>query len=134
MAKPNTYLQLVKARKQIAQLQQDIYHYKGFTMQQCLDMAMIALNQEFSFGPVYNKRFEKRFREVFVEFADLCVDDGADDADLVYTKEKLDQLMRTAYGEDLLPFDERYAVERMYFRDSRDEWKTGNVRKEKNDG
>ena len=130
MAKPNTYLQLMQARKQIAQLQQDIYHYKGFTMQQCLDMAMIALNQEFNFGPTYNKRFEKKFREVFVEFADLCVEDGADDADLWFTKEKLDQMLRRAYGEELLPFDERYSVDRMYFRDSREEWKSGNARKE----
>ena len=93
-------------------------------------MAMLALNVEFNFGPAYNKRFEKRFREVFVDFADLCVEDGADDADLWFTKEKLDRMLRQAYGEDLLPFEERYAVERMYFRDSREEWKSGNVRKE----
>ncbi len=123
MAKPNTYLQLVQARKLIAQLQQDIYHYKGFTMQQCLDMAMLALNAEFNFGPTYNRRFEKRFREIFVDFADLCVEDGADDEELWFTKEKLDQMMRRAYGEDLLPFDERYSLKRMYFRESREEWR-----------
>ena len=82
MTKPSTQLLLMQARREIARLQRDIYHHKGFTMQQCLDMAMLALNAEFGFGPAYNKRFEQRFREIFVEFADLCVEDGADDEDL----------------------------------------------------
>lgn len=123
MAKPSTQLLLMKARKQIEQLKYELYCSKGFTMQQCTDMAMLALNAEFNFGPAYNKRFEKRFREIFVEWADLCVEDGADDEQLWFTKEKLDQMLRRAYGEDLLPFEQRYAVERIYFRDSREEWK-----------
>lgn len=125
MSKPNTYIQLRQAQQKIRQLEFDLYHFKGFTMQQCMDMAMLALNEEFGFGPIYNKRFEKKFREIFVEYADLCVEDGADDQDLWFTKDKLDEQLRRAYGEELLPFDERYAVERMYFRDSREKWKEG---------
>ena len=125
MAKPNTYLLLKKAEQEIRMLQENIYLSKGMTIQQCIDMAKIALNQEFNFGPVYNQRFERRFREVFVEFAELCVEDGAADEEIVYTKEVLDRWLRAAQGDDILPFDERYATERMYFRDRRDEWKDG---------
>lgn len=32
---------------------------------------------------------------------------------------------REACGDRLLPFEERYAPERMYFRDSREQWKEG---------
>ena len=100
---------------------------KGFTIQQCQDMAQVALHQEFGFGPAYQQRFEKAFRQAFFEYADLCVTDGMDDAELVYTKECVDRALRAACGEDMLPFDERYAPERMYFRDSWEEWKE-NVR------
>lgn len=86
---------------------------------------MIALNKEFSFGPVYNARFEKRFRAVFVEYASLCVEDGGDDEDIWYTKGVLDRQLREVAGEDVLPFDERYATERLYLRDGRNEWKEG---------
>lgn len=112
----------MQARKEIQKLECDLAYSKGFTIQQSMDVAMIALNLEFSFGPKYNDRFERRFREVFVEVAGLCVEDGADDPHLVYTKEALDRALRVARGEDILPFDERYAVERMYFRDSREDW------------
>ena len=61
---------------------------KGFTLQQAQDMAEIALNLEFNFGPVYNERFEKRFKTVFLEYAAMCVADGADDAEIVYTQGK----------------------------------------------
>lgn len=126
MAKPNAQVLLMQAQKEIKQLQLDLYYSKGFTIQQCIDMAMIALNEEFSFGPVSNKRFEKKFRETFINYAELCVDDGKDDEELVYTKAALDRDLVRAYGSELLPFDERYALDRMYLRggkESREKWK-----------
>lgn len=122
MGKPNTYLLLRQAKEEILMLQENLMLAKGFTIQQCLDMAMIALNQEFHFGPVYNARFEKRFREVFVEYASLCVEDGGDDEDIWYTKGVLDRQLREAAGENVLPFDERYATQRLYLRDRRESW------------
>ena len=122
MGKPSAQVLLMQARKEIQQLECDLAYSKGFTIQQSMDVAMIALNLEFNFGPERNERFERRFREIFVEVAGLCVEDGADDPHLVYTKEYLDRALRVARGDGILPFDERYAVERMYFRDSRDTW------------
>ena len=125
MGKPNAQVQLIHALARIKQLEMDLGYIKGFTIQQAMDVSMIALNQEFGFGPKYNERFERRFRDVFVETASLCVKDGGEDPELVYTKETMDQALRVARGEDILPFDERYASERMYFRDSRQDWVEG---------
>ena len=116
MTKPSTYVLLKNAQAEIRQLRQQVELMKGFTLQQAQDMAEISLNLEFQFGPVYNERFEKRFKAVFLEYAEMCVTDGADDAEIVYTKEKVDRALRIARG-DILPFDERYAEENLYFRD-----------------
>ena len=123
MAKPNTYLQLRAAQQQIQQLQRDIWMAKGFTIQQCLDIAQIALHEEFGFGPTYQTRFADAYRRVFVEYTDLCVEDSKDDADIVYTEGVLDRALRAACGDDILPFEERYAQGNLYFRDSRERWK-----------
>lgn len=125
MGKPSAQVLLMQAQKKIRQLEYDNYCIKGFTMQQCMDIAHIALHREFGFGPVYQQRFEQAFRQAFVDYASLCVEDGADDDEIVYTKAVLDRSLIAACGEEVLPFDERYATERMYFRDDREKWKEG---------
>lgn len=117
MPKPNTYVQFLQAKQEIARLRQSADIIKGFTVQQSLDMALIALHNEFHFGPKMCSRFEAAFLGTFTEYAKLCVDDGAADPDLVYTKEKVDRALRAACGDDIRPFDERYALENLYFRD-----------------
>ena len=116
MGKPNTYVQLLNAQKEIRQLKIDIEFMKGCTLQQSLDIALLTLHNEFGFGPDRNAKFEEAFRKTFVEFAQMCVDDGRDDADIVYTKEKMDRMLRAACGDDILPFDERYAPDNLYLR------------------
>ena len=116
MAKPNTYVQLLNAQKQIQQLLADIDRMKGFTLQQSLDMALITLNRHFGFGSDRCAKFEAAFRETFLEFAHLCVEDGKDDEHIVYTQEKVDRALRAACGDDILPFMERYAPENLYLR------------------
>lgn len=117
MPKPNTYVQLLNAQREIRLLQQKVEIMKGFTLQQALDMAMIALHDEFQFGPKYNQRFEAAFRRTFLEYAKMCVEDGMDDPEIIYTQEKVDRALRAACGDDIKPFDERYAPENLYFRD-----------------
>ena len=116
MGKPNTYVQLLNAQKEIRQLKIDIEFMKGFTLQQSLDIALLTLHNDFGFGPDRNAKFEEAFRKTFVEFAQMCVDDGRDDADIVCTKEKMDRMLRAACGDDILPFDERYAPDNLYMR------------------
>ena len=86
MPKLNTYVQLLQAQKAIQQLQHDNAVIKGFTVQQCLDIAIIALHDEFHFGPKMNSRFESAFLETFMAYAQMCVDDAADDPEIAYTK------------------------------------------------
>lgn len=116
MGAPNTYVQLMNAKKMIAQLQHDIEFMKGFSLRQALDMALIALNEEFNFGPERNQRFEAAFWDVFMDYARMCVSDGADDPEIVYTKEKLDKRLRLAAGEGYPAFDERYDEMNLYRR------------------
>ena len=113
----NTYLLLQAARKEIAELRQEIEIMKGFTLQQALDVARIELNREFGFGPKNNARFKKGFIRTFLEYAKMCVTDGKDDPEIVYTKVKFDRALRVACGDDEPEFDERYALENLYFRD-----------------
>ena len=124
MPKPNTYIQLMQAKQDIVKLLQEIDHLrhdgdiiKGFTVQQSLDMAIIALHNEFHFGPKMVRRFEDAFLETFKDYARMCISDSADDEEIVYTKEKVDQALRAACGDNIRPFDERYALENLYFRD-----------------
>ena len=116
MGKPNTYVQLLNAQKVIQQLQEQVQFMKGFTLQQSLDMAPITLHGEFGFGADRCAKFEDAFRKTFLEYARMCVEDGADDEEIVYTKEKVDRALRAACGDKVLPFDERYAAENLYLR------------------
>lgn len=105
MGKPNTYVQLLNAQKQIVALRYEVERMKGFT-----------LHNAFGFGPERCGKFEEEFRKTFLAYARMCVEDGADDEEIVYTKEKVDRALRAACGPDVLPFDERYAEENLYFR------------------
>ena len=55
--------------------------------------------------------------DTFMAYAQMCVDDAVDDPEIVYTKEKMDRALRAACGENIRPFEERYAVENLYFRE-----------------
>lgn len=125
MGKPNAQVLLIQAQKEIRRLQQEIWIAKGFTMQQCLDIAQITLHEEFGFGPVYQKRFAQAFKNLIVDSAELCKTDGKDDQEIVYTKAVIDRKLSAACGE-IKPFDERYALENLYFWDNREEWRRSN--------
>ena len=117
MDKPNTYVQLLAERQRIAELESRLEMMKGFTLQQSLDMAQIALHEKLGFGPERNAKFAAAFWETFMEYAALCVGDGADDPEIVYTKDVVDRMPREACGGDILPFDERYSLDHLYWRD-----------------
>ena len=121
MAAPSTYKQLLEAKQtirqllaEIQQLQLEMNLMKGFTLQQALDMAQIALNREFSFGPKYNARFKTALVSTFREYAKLCVNDAEDDPELDFTKEKVDRALRVACGDDIEDFDTRYDEKNLF--------------------
>ena len=59
----------------------------------------------------------QRMQGTFMAYAQMCVDDAVDDPEIVYTKEKMDRALRAACGENIRPFEERYAIENLYFRE-----------------
>lgn len=133
-AKENIFLrEIIRAKEEeIAQLKADMVTIKGFTLQQALDMACIELNKEFGFGPDRNEKFAAGFHNVFVDYAEMCVADGAEDDDIWYTQEKLDGALRAAVGENLVPFMERYKAEKLYTLDSREAWRGVKMTEEEN--
>lgn len=115
MGKPSTYVLLRQAQQEIRDLSAKVELMKGFTLQQSLDMALITLHREFGFGPDRCQKFGKLFMQTFVEYAQLCVNDSADDEDIVYTQAVVDRELEEACGE-IIPFEQRYAPENLYFR------------------
>ena len=73
-----------------------------FTIQQCEDMALITLNEDFGFGESRAREFLARFRETFKAYAELCIEDAKDDKD-----RKLERIM----GDGFLPWEKRYPPE-----------------------
>ena len=63
-----------------------------FTIQQCEDMALITLNEDFGFGESRAREFLARFRETFKAYAELCIEDAKDDKDLAVTKASIETI------------------------------------------
>lgn len=68
MAKPSAYLQRLEAQRR-----HDMELQRLFTIQQCEDMMLITLGQDFGFGPKRAMEALEAFRETFRSFAQLCV-------------------------------------------------------------
>ena len=110
--------QLAEALTQLSQADAREEQMKGFTLQQALDMAQIALHQPpFGFGPERQAKFAELYRKTFIDFATDALADDKDDPELVYTKACVDRALRDACGPDVLPFDQRYALDHLYIKD-----------------
>ena len=103
MAKPSAFLQQIEARHRA-----ELRLQRLFTMQQCEDMALIAANETFGFGPERSARLRQVIREVFRDWAILAVEDGRSDKDIEYTKGKLDERLQKVLGPYFIPWEERY--------------------------
>ena len=103
MAKPSGFLLKLEAKQK-----ENMRIQRLFTIQQCEDMALLAANEEFGFGPVRCARLRAAFRRVFREWAVLAVEDGRDDRDIEYTRGKLDQRLQQVLGREFQPWEQRY--------------------------
>lgn len=106
MAKPSAFLQRMEAKHR-----QDMRLQRLFTIQQCEDMMLITLGQDFGFGPKRAMEALDAFRETFRAFAQLCVEDAGGDQEIAYTKESIDRELRRIMGEGFRPWEERYPPE-----------------------
>lgn len=103
MPKRNAFLERVAAEKAAACRIQRL-----FTIQQCEDMMLIAVNEAFGLGPERAPKLREKYREVFREYAEFAVEDGKDDPDIEYTKGKLDQRLASILGDAFVPWEDRY--------------------------
>ena len=87
MAKPSAFLQRLEAQRR-----HDMELQRLFTIQQCEDMMLITLGQDFGFGPKRAMEALEAFRETFRAFAQLCVEDAGGDQEIAYTKESIETI------------------------------------------
>lgn len=82
-------------------------YINGMAVQQLMaDAAVIALNRHFGFGPKRCAVFLDELNQAASDMADLIIND-TDDA--VYSREKIDAVLRQIVGEEQFsPWDERY--------------------------
>lgn len=106
MAKPSAFLQKIEA-----QHKRNMNLQRAFTIQQCEDMALITLGQDFGFGPKRAMDFLYKFRQTMKAYAELCVDDATGDDELTYTKAVIDRELEIVMGEDFVPWDVRFPPE-----------------------
>lgn len=101
--KTNPFLAKIQAQHEM-----ELAFQRRFTIQQCADMMLIAANAEFGFGADRLNRLEEVFFSVFTEYADMAIEDGKDDPDIVYTRDKLDRKLQQIMGKHFRPWEERY--------------------------
>ena len=81
-------------------------------LQMGLDAAMMAANKVLKLGKGRAEEFGIEYMAAIQEIAELIIDDGKDDKDLVYSKEKLDQKICRIVGKDNFePYDIRYSIQ-----------------------
>lgn len=102
MPKQNAFLARMKLKHDI-----DMNLQRNFTIQQCKDMALIALS-EFGFGAERLKRYSDTYDAVFTAYAEMAVEDGKGDKDIIYTRAKVDEKLKQICGPYFVPWDERY--------------------------
>lgn len=103
--KPNPMLAKIQAAHE-----REKTFLRTFTIQQCVDIMMIAVNAEFGFGAERLNRLEQIFYDVFREYARMMLEDAKDDKSIEYTKDKLDRKLQQIMGTYFMPWNERYGA------------------------
>lgn len=92
------------ARQQAKQDAEALVNHR-FTRQLMCDVAMIALNDAFGFGPERLHKFADKLVEVFAVYAERW---NSDTKDTEYTRAKLDEKLKQICGPYFVPWEERY--------------------------
>ena len=101
--KQSGFLQRIKAQHDRSMRLQRL-----FTIQQCEDMALITLGQDFGFGEKRATEFLEKFRETFEAYASLCLENAKGDANMDYTKGCIDRELERIMGGAFQPWEVRY--------------------------
>ena len=103
MARQSAFLKRLQEQKKREQRNRDMV-----VIQECQDMACIALNEAFGFGPDRLKKFSEAFMRVWAEYATLTVEDAETDKDVTYSVAKFEERLKQVCGEYYAPRDLRY--------------------------
>lgn len=101
MSGKNAFLQRIEREKNAAALEAH-----RFTRQLMCDLAFIALNRCFGFGPKRLTEFANALRDLFDEYADLW---NGDTYDTEYSRAALDAKLKQIFGDDFHPWEQRYS-------------------------
>lgn len=99
----NAYLAKLQAKKEY----ENRLHW-SISQRFLEDCMVIAVNRVFQRKGGIIAELLQEFREIYAEFAVILTEDGEDDEELWYTKEKMDRELRYILEEYFIPWDERY--------------------------
>ena len=105
--KPNAFL-----AKYEALMHHNMELQRQFTLQQCEDIWLIMLHDDFGFGPARCQKAKQKFHDIFLNFCKLCVEDGSSDREIVFTKASVDRKLQEALGDAFKPWEERYPADK----------------------
>lgn len=103
MGKQSGFLRRVQENQR-----QNMHLQRLFTIQQCEDMALITLGQDFGFGEKRATEFLEKYRETFEAYASLCLENAKGDANMDYTKGCIDRELARIMGSAFQPWEVRY--------------------------
>ena len=103
MGNKSGFLQKMEARHQL-----ELRRMREFSLQYCLDAALIAVNDVFGAGEKRILDFMDAYNRSIEEISRVVMQDARDDKECVYAKAKVDQKLQQICGKHFLPWDERY--------------------------
>lgn len=104
MAKRNSFVDRL-AREREA----DIAVNRRLARTYILDMVTIALGR-MGFREARFKKFDDALTAACEDYGKLILEDSKDDADIWYSKDKLDEELKRYVGGMFVPYDERYKI------------------------
>lgn len=101
MSKKSGFLARMEQQKK-----RELIETHRFTRQLMVDLAYVALNNEFGFGSDRLKRFAAALLKVYEEYADLW---NGDTPDTEYAQAKLDAKLQQIFAGDFQIWEDRYS-------------------------
>lgn len=81
---------------------------RRFTLQQCKDMMLITMHEDFGWGEERLKKLSDCYDQTFMTYAEMCLADAKTDKQIWFTQGKVDECLKKACGKYFVPWDERY--------------------------
>lgn len=111
---PMLLKRLQDQERRIEELEDEVNMEWSFNLRQFKDCAFIALHKAFGFGETRNAAFEKAVDEELVKWMRMSLrevretEQGKDCEDFWVTQHKMDDAVREARGQGVLPWEVRY--------------------------